>query len=128
MSEERHPIIDHEYLDELRHWVGQTTLVELAEIAPEVFGVEAGAVRQAWQQGDVDALREAGHRLKGVASSLACRRLASLGQFIQHAPQEAAADPDLGNRLSTEFEAALAALAALFPPQPQAIPVPPKPQ
>ncbi|OAN63328.1 Hpt domain-containing protein [Magnetospirillum moscoviense] len=114
MAETGEDVLDHAYLSELTEWVGTATLTDLAAKAPESFGVESDAMRAAWQQGDAAELRAAAHRLKGMASSLACCRLAQLCQFAQHDPARAMIDRDLGTRLDRELAAALDALSVRF--------------
>jgi HPt (histidine-containing phosphotransfer) domain-containing protein len=118
MAEAGEDVLDHAYLRELTGWVGVATLSDLAARAPDSFGLELDAMRSAWKEGDAAELRAAAHRLKGMAASLACCRLAQLCQIAQHDPVRALVDAELGARLDRELAAALDALAIHFPRQP----------
>ncbi len=104
------PVLDMAYLDDMRGWVGDDVLMELLKAAPPNLAAMIEAVREAWRNGDVETVREAGHRLKGGASSIACRRLADLGQAIQLL--KSLDDATLLPRLDAEERAAMAAIAA----------------
>lgn len=79
-------ILDHPYLDDMREWVGDDVIATLLSSAPEALRAEIASLRAAWERADLAEIREVGHRLKGAAGSVACRRLASMGQMIQTLP------------------------------------------
>lgn len=110
------PVLDPTYLDDMRQWVGDQTLLTLLASAPESFMTELAAIRLAWEDGNAQGVRENAHRLKGAAGSIGCRRLADLAQAMQ-----GIADDDLSalgrlRELETEVATAIAAAACWRPP------------
>lgn len=103
------PVLDAAYLDDMRGWVGDEVLAELLEAAPMSLDDMIGGVRGAWENGDLAAVHEAGHRLKGGAASIACRRLAELAHRIQTIT--GLEDSAALTRISREAEAAKDAIA-----------------
>lgn len=81
------PIIDDAYLEDMRQWVGDATLLSLLATAPESFTGELAAIQAAWQSGDLAAVHETAHRLKGAAGSVGCRRLAETAHRMQKLTQ-----------------------------------------
>ncbi|MEW5727904.1 MAG: Hpt domain-containing protein [Pseudomonadota bacterium] len=77
------PVLDIAYLDDMRGWVGEEVLAGLLDAAPGSLAEMIAAIQEAWAAADLGEVREAGHRLKGGASSIACRRLADIGHRIQ---------------------------------------------
>lgn len=77
------PILYTPFLDDMREWLGDDVLVPLLDCAPEALRAEMGALRVAWHRADLDEVRETGHRIKGAAGSVACRRLASMAHTFQ---------------------------------------------
>lgn len=103
------PLLDHAYLEDMRQWVGDTTLLTLMSTAPESFNGELEAIGAAWQSGNVTGVRENAHRLKGAAGSVGCRRLAAMAQALQKVAAEDLRRTDLLNELKHEVAAASAA-------------------
>ncbi|HLO75177.1 MAG TPA: ATP-binding protein [Magnetospirillum sp.] len=109
------PVLDDAYLEDMRQWVGDATLLSLLATAPTSFFDELQAIRAAWEAGDITGVRENAHRLKGAAGSVGCRRLAEVAQGLQKLP-----DADLGatghlDQLAEAVEAALAATTTWRP-------------
>lgn len=84
------PVLDMDYVEDMRHWVGDATVTSLMTSAPQSFTQELADLREAWHEGDIQTVREKAHRLKGAAGSVGCRRLSDLAQIIQKLPE-----PDL---------------------------------
>lgn len=115
------PLLDHDYLEDMRQWIGDATLLTLLATAPDSFRSEQDAIRAAWHAGQVDNVRENAHRLKGAAGSVGCRRLAALAQALQKVAAEDLAALDLLQELEMEVAAAIAA-ATQWRPQEKADP------
>ncbi|HSV28296.1 MAG TPA: Hpt domain-containing protein [Candidatus Omnitrophota bacterium] len=77
------PLLDVPYLDDMREWLGDEALAGLLATAPEQLESELAALAGHWRAGDLAAVRESGHRIKGAAGSVACRRLSALGHRVQ---------------------------------------------
>lgn len=77
------PVLDPAYVEDMRQWVGDQTLLSLLATAPESFNTELNAIRLAWNSGNGQGVRENAHRLKGAAGSVGCRRLAEMAQSLQ---------------------------------------------
>ena len=96
-----------------------------------LLGGALGNVLTAWQGADTEALRQHAHRLRGAAASVGCLALSSAALDLMHDSRPAVlvggGEMELLHRLTGRSLAALAELAA-SPVQPQAMPVPPKPQ
>lgn len=107
--DEEFPLLDQAYLEDMRQWVGDSTLLTLLATAPASFSDELAAIRAAWHGGNVDAVRENAHRLKGAAGSVGCRRLSALAQTLQRVAAEELTSPALLQELETEVAAAIAA-------------------
>lgn len=103
------PVLDIAYLDDMRGWIGDDVLASLLEVAPESFAGELASIETNWQAADLREVQEAGHRLKGAAGSVACRRLSDAGQTFQLLP--ALDQPGVIDELRAEVAAAKAALA-----------------
>lgn len=103
------PVLDPAYLDDMRQWVGDETLLNLLATAPDSFNTELASIRLAWNSGNAQAVRENAHRLKGAAGSVGCRRLADMAQALQKM-----ADGDLVaiERLDTLEQEVASAIAA----------------
>lgn len=104
------PLLDHAYLEDMRQWIGDSTLLTLLSTAPDSFNGELAAIRTAWLGRMVEEVRENAHRLKGAAGSVGCRRLAAMAQDLQKVVVE---ELDLPDRLhALEMEVATASAAA----------------
>lgn len=77
------PLLDTPYLDDMRGWLGDDVLASLLLTAPESFAAELATIETKWRNADLREVQEAGHRLKGAAGSVACRRLSDAGQTFQ---------------------------------------------
>lgn len=113
------PVLDPAYLEDMRQWVGDATLVTLLTTAPDAFQEELTAIRAAWHDGNLQGVRENAHRLKGAAGSVGCRRLSDTAQTIQKITRE-----DLGNagylsQLEAEVATAVAAATQWRPEGPE---------
>lgn len=104
------PILDTPYLDDMREWVGGEALITLLACAPEALKAELAILRAAWDRADLSEVRETGHRLKGAAGSVACRRLAAMGHTVQ--TLRGLDESHLLDMLDDAVEAALSAIAA----------------
>lgn len=111
------PVIDDDYLEDMRQWVGDATLISLLETAPDSFNGEMTAIRQAWDTGDVQTIRETSHRLKGAAGSVGCRRLADLAHVIQKLTPTDVAGRQLLESLEQEVAMAAAEIIQWRPAQ-----------
>lgn len=107
------PVLDHAYLEDMRQWVGEATVLALLAGAPASFDEELAAITRAWESGDKRRLRENAHRLKGAAGSVGCRRLADVAQSIQH--EDGPGDRRRLDRLTAEAAAAAVAITAWRP-------------
>ncbi|MCR6632298.1 MAG: response regulator [Magnetospirillum sp.] len=112
------PILDGSYLDDLRQWVGDATVLTLLASAPASFNDEMAAIRAAWSRRDPQSMRENAHRLKGAAGSVGCRRLAELAQTLQKMRDEEILAPTRLDELAGEVEAAIAAALGWQPAEP----------
>ncbi len=77
------PLLDDEYIRDIRQWVGDASLAELLACAPSVIRAEFEQIRHGQQSGDFNHAREAAHRLAGAAGSVGARRLADLARRCQ---------------------------------------------
>lgn len=112
---EAQPVLDPTYLEDMRQWVGNEALQALLATAPDSFRAELAAIQAGWTAGDLRAVRENAHRLKGAAGSVGCRRLADAAQVLQ---KIGAITPDGTNsleRLRAETMAAIDATATWTP-------------
>ncbi|MGE5514461.1 MAG: ATP-binding protein [Bacteroidota bacterium] len=114
------PVLDPAYLDDMRQWVGDATLLTLLATAPDSFNDELASIRTAWRDGDLQGVRENAHRLKGAAGSVGCRRLAEVAQAAQKITAADLATPTLLRELETGVVAAIAAATQWRPPGEQA--------
>lgn len=103
------PLLDFAYLEDMRQWVGDATLLTLLATAPGSFLGEMEAIRAAWHKGDAEGVRENAHRLKGAAGSVGCRRLAALAQTLQKVGGEELRAHALLQTLEEEVATAIAA-------------------
>lgn len=110
------PVLDPAYLDDMRQWVGDSTVLALLAAAPQSFRDELTQITEAWQARNLRGVRENAHRLKGAAGSVGCRRLADTAQSIQKSGDADLGDPCLLQRLNTDVDAAIAATTAWQPP------------
>ena len=124
-------LLDKGYLADMRQWIGEGAFALLVAQAPDHLGGALGNVLTAWQGADTEALRQHAHRLRGAAASVGCLALSSAALDLMHDSRPAVlvggGEMELLHRLTGRSLAALAELAA-SPVQPQAMPVPPKPQ
>ncbi len=109
------PVLDNAYLEDMRQWVGDSTLLGLLATAPDSFTGELAAIRSAWNAKDLQTVRETGHRLKGAAGSVGCRRLADLGHQFQKLEPQHLEHPDRLAALESEIDRAVAEVTAWRP-------------
>jgi len=109
------PVLDSAYLEDMRQWVGDATLLSLLATAPESFNGELTTIRSASEAQDFQLMRETAHRLKGAAGSVGCRRLADLAHQIQRMDMAELAKYDGFPLLESEAAQALAEMAAWRP-------------
>ncbi|MBC7905794.1 MAG: response regulator [Rhodospirillaceae bacterium] len=109
------PILDVAYLEDMRQWVGDDTLVSLLATAPDSFNGELSAIGSAWERGDLNMVRETAHRLKGAAGSIGCRRLSDLAHRLQKMDEAELSEAGYLDTLTTEISAALCELAQWRP-------------
>jgi CheY-like chemotaxis protein len=110
------PVLDSAYLDDMRQWVGDETVLALLATAPDSLRGEFAALRAAWAAGDLHQVHETGHRMKGAAGSVGARRLAALAHAMQNlSPAEFTGTLRLDG-LAAALDTAMAALAAWRPP------------
>lgn len=102
------PVLDLDYLEDMRQWVGDDTLLSLLSTAPASFDGELTTIGAAWDSGDIHMVRETAHRLKGAAGSIGCRRLADLAHRLQKMTEEELSDRSHEDVLAQEVKAALA--------------------
>ncbi len=128
------PVVDDDYLAEMRAWLGEAVLADLLTGAPASFRPAMAELTANWRAGAVADMREVAHRLAGAAASVGARRLAELARRCQRMPEAECGDAVVLG-LETAVDEALAALAAIVEdaspgphPGPHATPVPPNPQ
>ncbi len=125
------PVIDDEYLADMRGWLGDAVLADLLAGAPASFRPAIAELAANWQAGAVADMREVAHRLAGAAGSIGARRLAELARRCQRLP-DAECSADVVRGLETAVDEALAALSVIAAGArhsgPHATPVPPSPQ
>jgi Signal transduction histidine kinase len=109
------PVVDDSYLEDMRQWVGDDTLLGLLGSAPDSFTGEMAIIRAAWECGDLDVVRETAHRLKGAAGSVGCRRLSSFAHVIQKLEAATLARRDMLEQLEDEVAAAAAQVCCWRP-------------
>lgn len=106
------PVVDRPYLDDMRQWIGDDTLLVLIEHAPRAFLGEACELRRLWDIGDMMAAREVAHKLKGSASSVGCRRLSEAALAAQLALESDNSGREILEAVAREVEIALDGLHA----------------
>ncbi|MBX9635806.1 MAG: response regulator, partial [Magnetospirillum sp.] len=109
------PVIDRAYLEDMRQWVGDTTLLSLLATAHDSFTGELAVIRKGWASGDLTSVRETAHRLKGAAGSVGCRRLADLSHRIQKLTQAELGENQILEDLIQEVAIALEAISQWKP-------------
>ncbi|MBC7950655.1 MAG: response regulator [Rhodospirillaceae bacterium] len=109
------PVLDLAYLEDMRQWVGDDTLLSLLSTAPDSFSEERTAMSTGWQNGDLSMVRETAHRLKGAAGSIGCRRLSELAHRLQRMTEAELSAPGHLDDLTREMDAALAELSQWRP-------------
>lgn len=109
------PIVDLSYLEDMRQWVGDDSLIGLLATAPESFNGELAAIRAAWEIMDLQAVRETAHRLKGAAGSVGCRRLAEMANQLQKMSEGELAERQRLDDLIEEVRTAVVEITAWRP-------------
>jgi HPt (histidine-containing phosphotransfer) domain-containing protein len=119
------PVTDRAYLDDMRGFVGDETLISLIDCAGTSLRGDLASLAAAAASGDLTEVREAAHRLKGAAGSIGATRLAAMAQSCQAGPELVVADPATLAGLETALDDADAALVLY---RGSLTPVPPNPQ
>lgn len=109
------PVLDLAYLEDMRQWVGDDTLLSLLSTAPESFAGELTAIGAFWDSGDLHMVRETAHRLKGAAGSIGCRRLADMAHRLQKMEDAELVDAGHLGALNEAIDAALTELSQWRP-------------
>ena len=114
-ADDNSPALDPDYIEDMRQWVGDSTVLALLAAAPQSFREELSRITAAWEAGDSRTVRENAHRLKGAAGSVGCRRLSETAQAIQKGDPSDLSDRHLLDRLTAEVDRAIAAAATWRP-------------
>jgi CheY-like chemotaxis protein len=109
---EKIPVIDTKGLAALMGCV-ESDAIEMLRSFPSMMEKEVQKIQQAWERGDMNALSEAAHSLKGAARSACCNVLGEAASLLQDSATSGKATMQQIGTVWKEFAAVEAAIKEL---------------